>query len=247
MMLTSGSRFRQSRRAGHHRLVGEISCVRADFTDEAESESQIWGNVYVVRPKTGGSNAKSVSVGTFTVHENDNNTLIPLSCLINKNSALSAMPNQAQIEAVFASYAPYIYFHPDEKYLPSSVNWYFSNGALLYKKGEESKPVAVLPEGSNLPQGGTNDGLYWLDLPAEPNGSRVKFGDLPSAVAYLHFKPVLGGSYDTVEELKNAGKFLPPFLKKQLAKLVNGLPPEVFGEDGPIGPKMKNNWDGDEK
>ncbi|KAG6391411.1 hypothetical protein SASPL_149165 [Salvia splendens] len=372
--------------------LDKICCVRADFTDEAETKSQIWGNVYVVR----GSNAKSVSVGTFTIQGNDNNTLTPLSCLINKDSALSAMPNQAQIEAVFASYAPFMYFHPREKYLPSSVNWYFSNGALLFKKGEESNPVAVLPEGSNLPQGGTNDGLYWLDLPAEPDGTRVKMGDLPSAMAYLHFKPVLGGSatdiqvwvfypfngpaaakvgpfkrvelgkigehvgdwehvtlrisnldgilrrvyfaehgggqwvdsselefsgggnrfsvyssrnghaayrkaglvvqggdfvglrndaaksavvmdtgarfavvagegvveppwlnyyrkwgptrsYDTVEELKNAGKFLPGFLKKQLAKLVNGLPPEVFGEDGPIGPKMKNNWDGDEK
>ncbi|KAL1532266.1 hypothetical protein AAHA92_32295 [Salvia divinorum] len=180
--------------------LDKIYCVRNDFTDEAEAESPIWGdaggnmNVYGLRAKARGSNGKSaVRVGTFTVQTNDNNTLLPLSCLINKSSAFSSMPNKAQIEAVFGSYAPYIYFHPDEKYLPSSVNWYFSNGVLLYKKGEESNPVPVKPDGSNLPQGGSNDGLYWLDLPAGPDGDRVKKGDLASAMAYLHIKPVQGG------------------------------------------------------
>ncbi|KAL1552684.1 hypothetical protein AAHA92_13453 [Salvia divinorum] len=379
--------------------LDKLRCVRSDFTDEAESESLIWGdatgnvNVYGLRPKARGSNAKSVSVGTFTVQSN----AVALSCLFNKSSVLSAMPNQAQIEAVFRSYAPYIYFHPDETYLPSSVNWYFSNGVLLYKKGEESKPVRVEPDGSNLPQGGSNDGSYWLDLPVEPDASIVKKGDLQSAEAYLHVKPVLGGSgtdiqvwvfypfngpatakvgvveriplgrigahvgdwehvtlrisnfdgilrrvyfaehsggrwvdasrlefdggggnrfvgysslnghatyaaagvvmqgggsagirndtaksamvmdtgarfavvaaagveeppwlnyyrkwgptrsYDSVGEVKRLERLVPESLKGQLDKVVKALPAELFGEDGPTGPKMKNNWDGDEK
>ncbi|XP_057786654.1 hypothetical protein At1g04090-like [Salvia miltiorrhiza] len=381
--------------------LDRIRCVRSDFTDDAETETLIWGNanginVYGLRPKTRGTNAKSLGIGTF-IAQNNGDTTLALSCLMNKNSASSAMPNQAQIKAVFGSYAPYVYFHPDEIYLPSSVNWYFSNGALLYKKGEESNPVRVEPDGSNLPQGGLNDGLYWLDLPVEPEeGSRVKKGDLRSAEAYLHVKPVLGGSgtdiqvwlfypfngpatakvgmiekiplgkigghvgdwehvtlrisnfdgalrrvyfaehsggrwvdssvlefesgnrfagysslnghatysragvvmqgggdlgirndtaksamvvdtgasfavvaaeegaveppwlnyyrkwgptrsYDIVEEVDKVVKLLPESVKQQVEKLVKALPTEIFGEDGPTGPKMKNNWDGDEK
>ncbi|XP_047967948.1 uncharacterized protein LOC125211997 [Salvia hispanica] len=379
--------------------LDKIRCVRSDFTDEAETESLIWGNangdfnVYGLRPKTRGSNAKSVSAGTFTVQSNE----VGLSCLLNKTSILSAMPNLAQIEAVFRSYAPFIYFHPDEIYLPSSVNWYFSNGALLYKKGEESNPVRVEPDGSNLPRGGSNDGSYWLDLPVEPvRASEVKKGNLESAEAYVHVKPVLGGSgtdiqvwifypfngpatakvgivdriplgkigahvgdwehvtlrisnfdgilrrvyfaehsggrwveasqlefsgggnrfvgyaslnghatyaaagvvmqgggsagirndtarsamvmdtaarfkvvaaegveeplwlnyyrkwgptrsHDSVEEVKRLEKLVPASVKGQLDKVVKALPAELFGEDGPTGPKMKNYWDGDER
>lgn len=375
--------------------LGNIRCVRADFTADAETDNLIWGNVYGLRPKTRGINAQPVSVGTFIIKDNDSTTL-PLSCLTNKNSKSSATPNQAQISAVFQTYAPYIYFHPDETYLPSSVNWYFINGALLYKKGEESSPSPVEATGSNLPQGGSNDGSYWLDLPVdEKAGETVKRGDLQSAEAYLHVKPVLGGtwtdiqvwvfypfngpasakagviskiplgkigehvgdwehvtlrvsnfngvlyrayfaehsggrwvdscllefergnrfvgyaslnghasyhkagvamqgseevglrndtgksgmvmdtaarnvvvaaeevvepawlnyyrkwgptkSYDIAGELEKVKKLLPGNLKEQLEKLVKALPPEIFGEDGPTGPKMKNHWNGDEK
>ncbi|KAH6804438.1 DUF946 family protein [Perilla frutescens var. frutescens] len=383
--------------------LDKIRCVRADFTDEAETETSIWGqagiNVYTLRPKTRGTNAKQLSAGTFAIIQdtNDSAAALPLSCLVNNNSASNSMPNQNQIEAVFKTYAPYIYLHPDETYLPSSVNWYFSNGALLHKKGEEPDPVQVQPNGSNLPQGGTNDGLYWLDLPAdEEAGNMVKQGDLESVDAYLHVKPVLGGtctdiqvwifypfnghataklgifdktplgkigehvgdwehvtlrvsnfdgilyrvyfaehsggqwvdsqllefqsgnkfvgysslnghamyykegvsmqggedvglrndtaksgkvvdtgarfsvvaaeervveppwlnyyrkwgpttSYDITKELEKVANLLPGNLKEQLEKLVDALPAEIFGQDGPTGPKIKNNWNGDEK
>ena len=105
------------------------------------------------------------------------------------------MPSKVQIDALFKTYAPLIHFHKDENYLPSSVNWFFSNGALLYKKGEESNPVPVEPNGSNLPQGEANDGLYWLDLPVASDArKRVQAGDLQSMEVYLHIKPVFGGT-----------------------------------------------------
>ncbi|KAL0324117.1 UNVERIFIED_CONTAM: hypothetical protein Scaly_2378800 [Sesamum calycinum] len=170
--------------------LDKIRCVRADFTDEPETDNWIWAggaaessgnglNVYGLRPKSRGTNAQ------------------PLS---NKNSSLSTSPNLRQVEALFQTYSPYIYFHPKEIYLPSSVNWYFSNGALLYKNGQESSPIAVEPNGSNLPQGGSNDGSYWLDLPVDEQAKeKVKKGDLQSAEAYLHVKPILGATFTDIQ------------------------------------------------
>lgn len=48
--------------------------------------------------------------------------------------------------------------------------------------------------GANLPQGGTNDGAYWLDLPAGNDKERVKKGELSTAKAYVHVKQMLGGT-----------------------------------------------------
>ncbi|MBA0833233.1 hypothetical protein Goarm_017560 [Gossypium armourianum] len=87
-----------------------------------------------------------------------------------------------------------------ETYLPSSVNWFFINGGLLYTKGDESNPVPIEPTGSNLPQGGSNDGNYWLDLPIdEPSKEKVKKGDLKEAQVYLHVKPMLGATYTDIQ------------------------------------------------
>ncbi|PON67902.1 Vacuolar protein sorting-associated protein [Trema orientale] len=193
--------------------LDKVRCVRSDLTEPCEVESWIWGqdkapssraeqgfDVYGLRPTNRGTEALGVRVGTFTVRNGGTSANpIPstLACLKNANpNKYSSMPNLTQIEAVFRAYSPLVYFHPDEKYLPSSVNWYFENGALLYKKGEESQPVAVEPNGANLPQGGANDGSFWLDLPVDKNdGERVKKGNLSSAQVYLHAKPMLGSTF----------------------------------------------------
>ncbi|KAL1552690.1 hypothetical protein AAHA92_13458 [Salvia divinorum] len=106
------------------------------------------------------------------------------------------------MEAWFRAYAPYVNLHPDDEYLPSSVDWFFSNGALLYKKGEESQPARIEPGGVNLPKGGDpNDGLYWLDLPGDKEArDKVSHGDIASAEAYVHFKPgVLNGTFTDIQ------------------------------------------------
>ncbi|KAL8521417.1 hypothetical protein ACS0TY_011802 [Phlomoides rotata] len=193
----------------------KIRCVRSDFTDELERDRWIWGqgavesaggmSLYGLRPKNRGTKAQQLSVGTFVIENSttttsDGNYTIPLSCLKKKNSSLSAVPNISQIEALVKTYSPYIYFHPKETYFPSSVNWYFSNGALLYKTGEESNPIPIEPNGSNLPQGGSNDGSYWLDLPVnQQEKERVKKGDLQSAEGYIHVKPVLGATFTDIQ------------------------------------------------
>ncbi|KAG8375201.1 hypothetical protein BUALT_Bualt10G0075800 [Buddleja alternifolia] len=188
--------------------LDKIRCVRSDFTDEPEIDNWIWAqgnglNVYGLRPKTRGTKAQPLSVGTFIIQNSTSgggNSTLPLSCLKNKNLTLSNIPNLSQIESIFQTYSPYIYFHPKENYLPSSVNWYFSNGALLYKKGAESNPIRIEPNGTNLPQGGSNDGSYWLDLPIDKQAKeKVKKGDLLTAEVYLHVKPVLGATFTDIQ------------------------------------------------
>lgn len=192
--------------------LDKIQCVRSDLTDELEIESWIWGQgttsnangikVHSVRPRERGIKAKGVSVGTFLarITDDDSNNTLSLACLKNnKFDTFSSMPNLSQIQALFEQYSPIIYFHPKEKYLPSSVNWYFANGALLYQKGEESNPSPIEPNGSNLPQDGSNDGAYWLDLPIdEKEKERVIKGDLLSSEVYLHIKPMLGATFTDI-------------------------------------------------
>uniref|UniRef100_A0A0D3AGU4 Uncharacterized protein n=1 Tax=Brassica oleracea var. oleracea TaxID=109376 RepID=A0A0D3AGU4_BRAOL len=89
-----------------------------------------------------------------------------ISCLKNLDPSLQAMPNLDQVHALIQHYGPTVYFHPEETYLPSSVPWFFKNGALLYRFGKPGgEPINST--GSNLPSGGQNDGSYWIDLPQE--------------------------------------------------------------------------------
>ncbi|KAI3719273.1 hypothetical protein L6452_20168 [Arctium lappa] len=187
-----------------------IRCVRTDLTEVIEFDRWIWGlkkeidpnalNVYGSRPKDRGVRAMGVSTGSFLVQGSGGSADVSLLyCLKNTKNTLLAMPNLSQIEALIQSYSPLIYFHPDEKYLPSTVNWYFQNGALLYQKGLETRPSQVEPDGSNLPQGGSDDGSYWLDLPIDGSAKeQVKKGDLENANAYFHVKPMFGATFTDI-------------------------------------------------
>ncbi|XP_057495186.1 hypothetical protein At1g04090-like isoform X1 [Actinidia eriantha] len=189
--------------------LDKIRCVRDDFTDVCKVDGWIWGedkkknpngfNLYSLRPCIRGVKALGVPSGTF-IAQNGTNVQTSLACLKNVNPNIySSMPNVSQIHALVQAYSPWIYFHPNEKYLPSSVHWFFKNGALLYKKGEESRPVSVEPTGSNLPQGGSNDGAYWLDLPMKHAAKeQVKKGDLQDAGVYLHIKPMFGATFTDI-------------------------------------------------
>lgn len=189
----------------------KIRCVRSDLTDQPETNNWIWGpgtesnsngfNVYSFQPSNRGTKEPGVSVGTFVAQNNaaSSSSSLSLACLKNNKFDLSSMPNLNQIKELFQAYSPLVYLHPKEIYLPSSVTWYFNNGALLYKKGEESNPIPIEPNGSNLPKGGSNDGAYWIDLPLDENAKeRVMKGDLQSSEAYLHVKPIFGGTYTDI-------------------------------------------------
>ncbi|CAL5184778.1 unnamed protein product [Lathyrus oleraceus] len=183
--------------------LDKIMCVRSDLTNQCGSSSWIWGsndfNFYDGRPINRGTQAPDVRIGTFIAQNGGNTNPPSVSCLKNLNSISKIMPNQKQIEAILQVYSPTLYLHSDEEYLPSSVNWFFSNGALLYKKGEESNPVPIQQNGTNLPQDPNIDGAYWLDLPSDnANKDRVKKGNLQSAESYVHVKPMSGGTFTDI-------------------------------------------------
>ncbi|MQM05512.1 hypothetical protein Taro_038320 [Colocasia esculenta] len=177
-----------------------IRCVRADLTDQGENDESVWsdGNgfeVHSLRPSVRGSGAAGVRVGTCAAGAGAS----AVACLKNMSvSQASAVANGAPIETLVQAYSPWFWFHPKDPYLPSSVGWFFGNGALLYKKGDPN-PARIDPSGSNLPQGGSNDGEYWLDLPGGGDRDRVMKGDLSTVEVYLHVKPaVLGGTFTDI-------------------------------------------------
>ncbi|CAL5184779.1 unnamed protein product [Lathyrus oleraceus] len=194
-----------------------IMCVRSDLTDECVKykSMKLWGaenkrlNVYDVRPIKGGIEAKGVCVGTFLAQcsgrTKTNSQTLPIVCLKNTNdNRFSSMPNLHQIETLIKAYSPYMYLHPLENYLPSSVEWFFINGALLCEKNKgviNESPIE--PTGANLPQGYSSierfNHDYWLDLPMDvTERERVKKGNLQSSKAYIHVKPMLGGTFTDI-------------------------------------------------
>ncbi|KAI3807717.1 hypothetical protein L1987_23651 [Smallanthus sonchifolius] len=184
--------------------VEEVRCVRDDLTENCEIDDviiEISSSVSVWNTKAckTGVFCREVTVGTFFLSTDSNSDdELDICCLRNMNPNLEAMPNMEQVEALIDHYGPTVYFHPDEVYLPSSVQWFFENGTLLFKKGKPNG-IPVDSGGSNLPQGGKNDGEYWLDLPADTNDeTSVKNGNLESAELYVHIKPALGGTFTDI-------------------------------------------------
>lgn len=188
--------------------LDEVRCVRADLTDKCESyrlllhASSKFANipfqVWSTRPHHRGMMGKGVPVGTFFCSSfwcggED----LSIGCLKNLDRSLSAMPNLDQIHALINHYGPTVFFHPEEIYLPSSISWFFNNGALLYKAGV-TNPEAIDANGSNLPGGGTNDRQFWIDLPGDGRKDRVKQGNMESAKLYVHVKPALGGTFTDI-------------------------------------------------
>ncbi|KAF8664233.1 hypothetical protein HU200_054774 [Digitaria exilis] len=180
----------------------EVRCVRTDFTDGCETEESVLSSdmdafsAATLRPSVRGIDARGVRVGTFVAQSSRTPSGASVMACLKNNAAshTSSMPDLAQVNSLLAAYAPHVYLHPNEAYLPSTVTWFFENGALLSQKGNQT-PTPVAADGSNLPQGGGNDGGYWLDLPVDSNQrERVKKGDLASAKVYVQAKPMLGGT-----------------------------------------------------
>ncbi|KAJ4837535.1 hypothetical protein Tsubulata_045656 [Turnera subulata] len=186
--------------------VEEIRCVRADLTERCETCDLILSpdktsfQVWSTTPCRKGMFAKGVSVGTFYCGTNSSSDedCIDIACLKNVDYNLSAMPNLDQIHALIKHYGPTVFFHPDEEFLPSSVQWFFKNGALLYQDGKQ-KGEPIDYRGSNLPSGGENDGEYWMDLPIDDEAKTyVMKGNMESAELYVHVKPALGGTFTDI-------------------------------------------------
>ncbi|KAI3470413.1 hypothetical protein Pfo_027076 [Paulownia fortunei] len=188
----------------------EVRCVRADLTESCEVSGVLFDTnslslrdqfyVWNTRPCRRGMLCDGVPVGTFfcSRDKSSEDDELSIACLRNLDSSLPAMPNLDQIHALIKHYGPTLYFHPDEAYLPSSVSWFFKNGALLYKQGRD-KGVAIDSKGSNLPGGGRNDREFWLDLPDDVDArDYVRSGNIESAELYIHVKPACGGTFTDI-------------------------------------------------
>jgi len=56
-----------------------------------------------------------------------------------------------------------------------------------------------LPDGSNLPQGGSDDNAYWLDVPPDSDArDNLERGDLAKAKVYVHVKPMFGATFTDI-------------------------------------------------
>ncbi|GJZ63062.1 putative vacuolar protein sorting-associated protein 62 [Tanacetum coccineum] len=178
----------------------KTKCVRSDLTDLTQVDKLIWGykrntsqvsiNVYTTMPI---NKSRSVPVGTFFARSSgqDKHELVCLKMA--KSDPYFAMPNSLQIKTMIDAYAPLVYFHPDEEYFPSSVLWFFNNGAEITQVGGIHWPV--LNDGELLPDYGTLDDAY-LDLPPDQaNKEKAKRGFLHDAKAYVHVKQALGGTF----------------------------------------------------
>ncbi|KAF5806761.1 putative vacuolar protein sorting-associated protein [Helianthus annuus] len=160
--------------------LDKVRCVRSDFTDLTKVDKWIWGhkmltstsivNLHTIKPK---GRVLSVPAGMFLARNSSNTH--ELACLkMVKNNPYSAMPNSLQIGEMIKAYAPWVYFHPDEQYFPSSVLWFFQNGVELHQPGQIPRPV--INDGDNLQNNGGADDAF-LDLPSDqPNKERFQLG-----------------------------------------------------------------------
>ncbi|XP_047311831.1 uncharacterized protein LOC124915200 isoform X2 [Impatiens glandulifera] len=190
-----------------------VKCVRSDLTEVCETEDMIFESysknskkssclrVWNMRPWQRGMWDCGVSVGTFfctSTSHSSGTELDIIACLKNIDSKqiISAMPNQSQVHSLIRQYGPRVFFHPDEIYMPSSVQWFFESGTRICSLKNNN---LIDWDGANLPEGGANDGEYWIDLPEEEEKRDVvKKGNLESAKLYIHVKPALGGTFTDI-------------------------------------------------
>lgn len=87
-------------------------------------------------------------------------------------------PTLAELDRIIKRVGPRIYIHPDDAYRPSSVDWFLARATLRGKDGSTRRADA-----GDLPSGGGDDGLYWLEADKSARG-----GNLDGAVAYVNAK-----------------------------------------------------------
>ncbi|XP_076922812.1 hypothetical protein At1g04090-like [Bidens hawaiensis] len=144
--------------------LDKVRCVRSDLTDSTQADIFIWGyakgdsshvvNFYTTKPI---SRERSVPVGTFWTKNSLSTHELPCLKMV-KKYPYYAMPTHFQIRTMMSAYAPWVYFHPDEEYFPSSASWFFQNGAELHQRGQV--PEHVRGNGENLPNNVAPENAY---------------------------------------------------------------------------------------
>lgn len=99
------------------------------------------------------------------------------SSLVVEKMVECPQPTLPQLQQLIAQVAPRVYLHPTDEFGPSSVEWFLDRATLKGTDGTSQ------PANQGLPQGGGDDGAYWLEIPTANRG-----GDLSNAVAYVNAK-----------------------------------------------------------
>ena len=89
-------------------------------------------------------------------------------------------PTRSELDSLIKKYAPVVYFHPDEQYLMTSVEWFLARANLVDQSGNRTQATL-----DNLPLGEETEGKYHLELQNEA----ARAGDLSVAKAYVHALP----------------------------------------------------------
>lgn len=95
------------------------------------------------------------------------------------------------LQTLVTTFAPRVYYHPDEKYYPSSVDWYYSQATYNIRQSN-----SIMPPPTTLPPGWTWSAVpngEWDYLSPGSNTALLN-GNLESAQAYVHVLDVAGVS-----------------------------------------------------
>ncbi|MEZ4449728.1 MAG: Vps62-related protein [Nannocystaceae bacterium] len=99
----------------------------------------------------------------------------------------------SQLDAVIKKFAPILYFHPNESYLMSSVEWFLAQATLYVGGVAQSTPqdglANHLPSDPNL-----DPNTVWLDAPNSARG-----GNLATAEALIRVKHLPGNAFTDLQ------------------------------------------------
>ncbi len=171
--------------------VNEVVCIHESLTVPAISGNPIWLDKGTGAHRDVGTwrinhkNAEGIDANTFYAVSSHS---VPGSdpawhCI---NAANVDMPHGLSVDELndaIHKYAPILHLHPDEAYLPTSVEYFAQNASVLEKATGTTKTPADL---NALPQGEANKDKFQLIL----NNTNARSGDFNQAKSYVHAKLV---------------------------------------------------------
>ncbi len=173
--------------------VNEIMCIREDLVVSGKLGDAIWLDIGTGANQNAGTwylenkNHQGVNAKTFFAqasHSKPSGDPLGLSCLNRSNIAMPQPLSLNELNDIIKKYAPSLNIHPDEKYKPTSVDFFVENSNLLDKRTGQYTQAHI----DDLPQGEDNGSNYQLVLKSDS----ARSGDFSQATCYVHAKAGTG-------------------------------------------------------
>jgi hypothetical protein len=175
--------------------LSEVFNIAPPMLEKARSTAQI-DPVNTEEPAPMASGVFETSTVEISPTEPVQEAIDPASFVKNliKAGHSELQAHAAVLPLLIKKYAPIIYFHPDEQYFPSSVEWYLEHGYLQDDKGVRTK---VTPSGIEYVMGtGIKNGAskFWFG----PDNEIMQKGNLENAKTYVHIyhPPLIRDRFD---------------------------------------------------